>query len=80
LSNEAVQVLIVGTLDSEVAAADVVDSLVVDHEAAIGVLQRGVSSQDGVVWLNDSGGNLWGGVDAELELALLAVVNRETLH
>ena len=42
LSDQAVQVLIVGSFNVEVLAADVVDGLVVDHEAAVGVLERRV--------------------------------------
>lgn len=44
------------------------------------MLQSGVSGQDGVVGLNNGGGDLRSGVDAELELALLAVVDGQTLH
>ena len=80
LGHQAVQVLVAGTLNSEVTAADVVDGLVVNHEAAVGVLQGGVGGQDGVVRLHDGGSVLGGGVDAELQLGLLAVVNGETLH
>ncbi len=35
LSDQAVQVLVVWSLDTEVATADVIDGLVVDHEAAV---------------------------------------------
>lgn len=44
------------------------------------MLKGGVGGQDGVVRLNDGGGNSGSRVDAELELALLAVVDGETLH
>lgn len=44
------------------------------------MLQGGVGGQDGVVGLNDGGGSLRSRVDAELELALLAVVDGQTLH
>lgn len=80
LSDETVQVLVVGTLDAQVAAANVVDGLVVDHERAVTVLKSGVGGQDGVVWLNNRGSHLRRWVDTELELALLAVVDRQTLH
>ena len=80
LSDQTVQVLVVGTLNAEVATADVVDGLVVDHEGTVGVLKGGVGGEDGVVGLDNGGGDLRGGVDAELELALLAVVDRKTLH
>lgn len=80
LSDEAVQVLVARALNSEVAAADVVDSLIVNHEAAVGVLQGGVGSQDGVVGLNDGRSVLGGRVDTKLQLRLLAVVDGETFH
>jgi hypothetical protein len=80
LGDQSVQILVVGALNVEVAAADVVDGLVVDHEAAVRVLQRGVRGQYGVVRLDHRGGELRGRVDAELQLALLAVVDRQTLH
>jgi hypothetical protein len=80
LSDETVEVLIVGALEAQVATADVVDGLVVDHEGAVGMLKSGVGGQDGVVRLDDRSGCLRGRVDAELQLALLAVVNRQTLH
>jgi hypothetical protein len=80
LSNQAVQVLVVGTLQAEVAAADVINGLVVDHEGAVGVLEGGVGGEDGVVRLNNGSGSLRGRVDAEFQLALLAVVDRQTLH
>jgi len=80
LSDEAVQVLVARALNSEVAAADVVDSLIVNHETAVGVLQGGVGSQDGVVGLNDGRSVLGGRVDTKLQLRLLAVVDGETFH
>jgi hypothetical protein len=80
LSDQAVEVLVAGALNVEVATANVVDGLVVDHETAVGVLEGGVSGEDGVVGLDNGGGVLGGRVDTELELRLLAVVNGETLH
>jgi len=80
LGNESVEVLEVWTLDVEGTTADVVDGLVVDHAGTIGLLEGGVGGQDGVVWLDDGGGDLWGWVDGELELALLSVVDGEALH
>lgn len=80
LSNETVQVDVVGALETEVAAADVVDGLVVDHEGAVRVLKSGVGGENRVVRLDNRGGGLGSRVDAELELALLAVVDGEALH
>jgi len=80
LTDQSVQVGVSWTFDVQVTSADVVDGLVVDHEGTVGVLQGGVGGEDGVVGLNDGGGDLWGWVDGKLELGLLAVVDRETLH
>jgi hypothetical protein len=80
LCDETVQVLVVGALNAKVPSANIVDGFVVDHEAAVGVLEGGVGGEDGVVWLDDRGGDLRRRVDTELELALLAVVDGQTLH
>lgn len=44
------------------------------------MLQCGVGSKDRVVRLNNGGGGLGGRVDTELQLALLSIVDRKTLH
>jgi len=44
------------------------------------MLESGVSGEDGVVRLDDGGGDLRSGVDGKLKLRLLAVVDRESLH
>jgi len=80
LSDQSVQVGVGGSLNVEVSSADVVDGLIVDHEGTVRVLQGGMGGQDGVVWLNNSGGDLGSWVDSELKLGLLAVVNAESLH
>ena len=80
LSDQAVQVGVGGALDVEVPPADVVDGLVVHHEGAVRVLQRGVRGQDGVVRLHHGAGDLGRWVDGELQLGLLAVVDGEALH
>jgi hypothetical protein len=79
LSDETVQVGVGGALDIEVAAADIVDGLVVEHDGDIGVLEERVGGEHGVVGLNDGGGDLGGGVDGETELGLLAVIDGKTL-
>ena len=42
LSNKSVQVGVGGSLNVEVTTADVIDSLVVEHDGNIGVLEEGV--------------------------------------
>ena len=80
LGDESVQVGVGGSLDIEVSSADIVNGLVVEHDGDIGVLKEGVSGEDGVVGLNDGGGDLGGGVDGETELGLLAVINGKSLE
>jgi len=80
LSDESVKVGVGGSLDIKVAAADIVDGLVVEHNGNIGVLKEGVGGEHGVVGLNDGGGDLGGGVDGESELGLLAVIDGKSLE
>lgn len=80
LSDQSVKVGVGGSIDVQGSLADIVDGLIVEHESDISVLQQGVGGEHRVVGLNDSGGDLGGGVDTEIELALLSVVNRESLE
>ena len=80
LSDESVQVGVGGSLDVEVSSADVVDSLVVEHDGDVGVLEEGVGGEHGVVGLNDGSGDLGRRIDGETELGLLAVVDGESLE
>ena len=74
LSNQSVEVLVVGTWNIQAAMADVVNGFVVDKESAVGVLDGAVSREDGVVGLDHRGGDARSRVDGEFKLALLAVV------
>jgi len=80
LSDETVQVGVGGALDIEVAAADIVDGLVVEHDGDIGVLEERVGGEDGVVRFNNGGGDLGRGVDGESELGFLTVIDGESLE
>merc|ERR1712027_261010 len=80
LADQPVEVGVGWPLNVQVAPADVVDGLVVNHEGTVGVLQGGMGGQDGVVGLDHSSGNLGSWVDGELKLALLAVVHGQPLH
>lgn len=80
LANQPVKIGVGGTLNVQVPAADVVDSLVVNHERTVRVLQGGMGGQDRVVGFDHSCGHLRGRVDSELQFGLLAVVNGESLH
>jgi len=80
LGDQSVEVGVGGSLNIKGSSADIVDGFVVKHDGDIGVLEEGVSGEDGVVGLNDSGGDLGRGVDGEPELGLLAVIDRESLE
>ena len=80
MGNESVQVGVGWSLDIEVSSADIIDGLVIEDNGDIGVLKKRVSGEDGVVWLNNGGGDLWGWVDGETELGFLTVVHGESLE
>lgn len=79
LGDHSVEVLERRSRDIEVSSAHVVDSLVVNHEGTVRVLQGGVGCENGVVGLDDGGGDLGGGVDGKLKLGLLGEVDGESL-
>ena len=54
LTDQTVEVGVGRALNVQITTADVIDSLIVNHKCAVGVLQSGVGCQDGVVGLNDS--------------------------
>ena len=58
LGDEAVEVGVGRALDVEVAAAHVVEGLVVQAEGHIGVFEEGVGRQHSIVRLHDGVGNL----------------------
>jgi hypothetical protein len=80
LGDDAVEGGVGRAVHAQVAAANVVDGLVVDHEGAVGVLHAAVRGEDGVVGLDHCGGDLRRWVDGELELALLAEFQLELFH
>ena len=75
MSNESVQVGVGWSLNIKVSSADIIDGFVIKDDSDIGMLKKRVSGEDGVVWLNNGGGDLWGWVDNESELGFLTVVD-----
>jgi hypothetical protein len=80
LSDQPVQVGVSWSLDVEVSSADIVDGFVINHESTVGVFQSGVCSQDGVVWLDNSGGDLGSWVDSEFQFGFFTVVDGQSFH
>merc|ERR1711976_734749 len=80
LGDQSVQVGVGWSLNVQGSSADIVDGFVIQHNGDISVLQQRVGGQDGVVWLNNGGGDLWGWVHGETELGLFAGVDGESLE
>ena len=80
LGNESVQVGVGWSLDIKVSSADIINGLVIKDNGNIGVLQKRVSGEHGVVWLDNGGGDLWGWVDGETELGFLTVIDGKSLE
>ena len=80
LGNKSVKVGVGWSLDIEVSSADIINGFVIDHDGDIGVLEEGVSGEDGVVWLNNGGGDLWGWIDGESELGFFTVIDGKSLE
>jgi len=62
---EMVEVTVGGVAELERPHADVVESLVINAEGLVGVLNKLVNGEGGVVWLNNRVGNLRRGNDGE---------------
>merc|ERR1719428_844054 len=80
LGDETVEVGVGRALDSEVTAADIIQGLVIDHESNVTVFHHSVCAKDGVVRLDDRCADLGRGIDGELDLGFLSVVNGEALE
>merc|ERR1711981_283016 len=80
LGDESVEVGVGGSLNIKSSSADIVDGFVVKHDSDISMLKKRVSGEDGVVWFDNSGGDLRGWVDGETELGLLTVIDGESLE
>jgi hypothetical protein len=80
LGDQAIQVIVRRARDVQTAAADVIDSLVINKERAVRVLDGAVGRENGVVGLNNGSGCARSRVHGELELGLLAVLGRKALQ
>jgi len=80
LTDETVKVGVRRAFNVEVATANVIDGLVVDHEGTVGVLEGGVGGEDRVVRLDHGRRHLRGGVNRKLKLGLFAIVDGQALH
>jgi len=80
LSDQTIEMLVVGTRNVQAATADVVDSLVINEERTVRILNGAVGRENSVVGLDDGGRDAGSGIHGEFELALLAVVGREALE
>ena len=75
MADQTVEVGVGWPLDVQVAATDVVDGLIVNHEGAVRVLKGGMSGQDGVVGLHHCSGHLRSWVDGKFQFGFLSIVH-----
>jgi len=80
LSDKSVQVSVGWSLDIKVSSADIIDGLIIKDNGDIGMLEKRMSGEDGVVWLNNGGGDLWGWVDGETKLGFLTVIDGKSFE
>jgi len=80
LGNKSVKVGVGWSFDIEVSSADIVDGFVIQHERDIFVLKEGVGGKNGIVWLDNSVGDLRRRIDSETELGLLTVIDGESFE
>ena len=80
LRQQTVQVCVCRALDVQVAAADIVQSLVVDLVGDVCVLEERMDAKYGIVRLNDGCGDLGAAPDGERDLGLLAVIDGKALE
>ena len=80
MGDQSVQIGVGRLFKAKVVAADVVDGFIVQHEGNVRVFQKRVSREHRVVGLNNTGGDLRRGEHAEIEFALLAVIDRQSLQ
>jgi hypothetical protein len=71
---------VVGSRDVKVAAANIKDSVIINKESTVGVLDRAVSRQDSIVGLNHRCRDTRSWVNSEFELRLLAVIGRQAFE
>lgn len=71
---------VVGPRNVKIAAANIVDGVIVDEKGTIRVFDRAVSRKYRIVWLNHGGGYTRSWVDGEFELGFLAIVGRESFE
>jgi hypothetical protein len=75
LGNKSVQVSVSGSFDVQLSSADVIDGFVIEHNGDISVFKKGVGGKNGVVWFNNSGGNLGGRVNGETDFGFFSVID-----
>ena len=58
---------VVGSGDVEIAAADVIDCVIIHKEGTVGILDGAVGRKNGIVRLNNSSGNTRSWIDCKFE-------------
>ena len=80
LRNQAVEVRVRGTLNIQVATANVVQGLVVEAKGTVRVLEQRVRAQDRVVRFHDRGRHLRRRRDGKRQLGLATIVDAQAFE
>ena len=80
LSNQTIEIGVCRSFNVQVSPANVIQSLIVNHEGNVGMLQSVVGFEDGIVGLDDGGGDLWRGINGKFQLGLFAKICGKALH
>ena len=80
MSDESVQVGVGWSLNVKISSADIIDGFVIEDDGNIGMFKKRMGGEDGVVWLNNGGGDLWGWVHNKTKLGFLTVIDGKSLE
>jgi len=80
LGDESVKIGVSWSFNIESSSTDIIDSFVIEHNSNISMFKKGVSGKDGVVWFNNSSGDLWGWIDSETEFGFLTIIDRKSFE
>ena len=67
MTNETIEICVGWSFNVQITSANIVDGFVINHKGTVRVFQGSVGGENGVVWFDNSSGNLRCWVDSELE-------------
>ena len=80
LTNQSVKIGVGWSFDIQVTSADIVDSLIINHESTVRVFKGSMGCQNRIVGFNNCCSYLRSRVNGELQFRLFAIIHRKPLH